>query len=181
MTGSYCTFGEVIPQIKRLCEMGYDVYPIMSGNSYETDTRFGKSKYFIQEIEEVCGKKIMSSVKEVEPIGPKRMLDLLIIAPCTGNTIGKLATGIYDTSVTSAAKAHLRNGCPLVLAVSTNDALSGSAKNIGSLMNTKHIYFVPMRQDDPENKPTSVVAVFDEIPKAIESALLEKQVQPVYR
>lgn len=160
--------------------MGYDVYPIMSDNSYSVDTRFGKAEDFIKDIEEICGREIMHTIKDVEPIGPKDMLDVLVIAPCTGNTIGKLCAGIYDTSVTSAAKAHLRNSKPVVIAVSTNDALSMSAKNIGMLMNMKNIYFVPMRQDDPSGKPTSIVALFDDIPSTIEKALIGKQIQPIY-
>lgn len=180
MTGSYCTFSQVVPQIEKLSQMGYDIYPIMSDNSYNTDTRFGKAQNFVKDIEHICGKNILHTVKEVEPIGPKNMLDVLVIAPCTGNTIGKLANGIYDTSVTSAVKAHLRNAKPIVVAVSTNDALSNSAKNIGALMNMKYVYFVPMSQDDPINKPTSMVAKFDYIPKTIEHALNQKQIQPIY-
>ena len=138
---------------------GYQVVPIMSPISYTTDTRFGKAKDFIEEIESTCGRKIIHSIVEAEPIGPKKMVDVMIVCPCTGNTLAKLANSITDTAVTMAVKSHLRNSGPVVLALATNDALSGSAKNIGKLMNYKNIYFVPMKQDDPEKKPTSVILI----------------------
>lgn len=161
LCGSFCTFKKVIPQIKKLVAKGYRVIPIMSHNAYTTDTRFGKASDFNNEIEEICKEKIIYTIGGAEPIGPKELLDCLVIAPCTGNTLGKLANGISDTSVTLATKAHLRNQRPVIIAVSTNDALGTSAKNIGTLMNSKHIYFVPMRQDDYINKPNSIVADFD--------------------
>lgn len=177
--GSFCTFGKVIPQMKNLKEKGVDVYPIMSEISYSTDTRFGKSEDWNREIEEICSREIISTVKDAEPIGPKKMLDILIIAPCTGNTLAKLANGIADTSVTLATKAHLRNARPVLIGVSTNDALGNAAKNIGSLMNYKNIYFIPMRQDDPENKPNSIVADFTQTYEAMLKALENKQLQPM--
>lgn len=171
MCGSFCTFKKVIPQIEALVRLGYNVVPIMSQTAYSVDTRFGKAEEFNEKIENITGKKIIHTIIGAEPIGPKKLLDALIIAPCTGNTLGKMANGITDTSVTLAAKAHLRNARPVIIAVSTNDALGASAKNIGLLMNSKNIYFVPMRQDDPENKPNSIVADFEKIPKTLEYVL----------
>ncbi|MDR2655033.1 MAG: dipicolinate synthase subunit B [Oscillospiraceae bacterium] len=180
LTGSFCTFSKALEQMQKLVALGYDVRPIMSENAYKTDTRFGSSEEFINMIEGICGKKIISTIVAAEPIGPKKLLDLLLIAPCTGNTLGKLANGISDTSVTLAAKAHLRNLRPALIAVSSNDALSSSAKNIGLLFNMKNIYFVPMRQDDPTGKNNSLVADFDKIPDALEAALHRRQIQPVF-
>lgn len=171
MCGSFCTFKKVIPQIEALVLLGYNVVPIMSQTAYTVDTRFGKAEDFNEKIENITGKKIIHTICDAEPIGPKKLLDALIIAPCTGNTLGKMANGITDTSVTLAAKAHLRNARPVIIAVSTNDALGASAKNIGLLMNSKNIYFVPMRQDDPENKPNSIVADFERIPETLEHVL----------
>lgn len=178
--GSFCTFKKVIPQMQKLVNNGYKVLPIMSGIAYSTDTRFGKASDFIEEIENICGEKMIYTIKDAEPIGPKKLLDILVIAPCTGNTLGKLAHGITDTSVTLAAKAHLRNQRPVVIAVSTNDALGAAAKNIGLLMNCKNIYFVPMKQDDYINKPNSIVADFDYIPDTVKSVLADNiQPQPI--
>lgn len=171
MCGSFCTFKKVIPQIEALVSLGYNVVPIMSQTAYMTDTRFGKAEDFNKKIKAVTSNKIIHTIFDAEPIGPKKLLDALIIAPCTGNTLGKMANGITDTSVTLAAKAHLRNARPVIIAVSTNDALGASAKNIGLLMNSKNIYFVPMRQDDPENKPNSIVADFEKIPETLEHVL----------
>ena len=153
LCGSFCTFSDVIPQIEMLRKLNYDIVPIMSGIAYETDTRFGRAEEIRNRIETVCKHEILHTIPEVEPIGPKKMLDVLVIAPCTGNTAAKLANGITDTSVTMAAKSHLRNGRPVVIAVSTNDGFAGAAKNIGSLLNYKNIYLVPFRQDDHEKKP----------------------------
>ena len=179
MTGSFCTFSKAIPQAKRLVEEGYDVLPIMSEFASSTDTRFGTAAGFRSQLEEICGKKVISSIVEAEPIGPKKLLDLLVIAPCTGNTIGKLANGITDTCVTMATKSHLRNGRPVLIAVSTNDGLASSSKNIGLLMNSRNIYFVPYRQDDPENKGNSLVANFDMLVPALKAALSSVQIQPL--
>lgn len=181
LCGSFCTFKKVIPQIETLVSLGYNVIPIMSGVSYSTDTRFGKAEDFIKQIEDITGKKIIHTICGAEPIGPKMLLDALVIAPCTGNTLGKMANGITDTSVTLSAKAHLRNSRPVIIAVSTNDALGAAAKNIGLLMNSKNIYFVPMRQDDPLNKPNSIVADFTKIPETLDFVLTNgKQNEPLY-
>ncbi len=180
LCGSFCTFKKVIPQMKKLVQEGYKVIPIMSHTAYTTDTRFGKANDFNKEIEEICKENIIYTITGAEPIGPKELLDALIIAPCTGNTIGKLANGISDTSVTLATKAHLRNQRPVIIAVSTNDALGTSARNIGTLMNSKNIYFVPMEQDDCINKPNSIVADFKYIPDTVREVLAtNQQPQPV--
>ncbi len=180
LCGSFCTFKKVIPQMKKLVDEGYKVIPIMSYTAYNTDTRFGKAMDFNKEIEEICKTEIVHTITGAEPIGPKELLDALVIAPCTGNTLGKLANGISDTSVTLATKAHLRNQRPVIIAVSTNDALGTSAKNIGLLMNSKNIYFVPMEQDDYINKPNSIVANFKYIPDTVREVLATKvQPQPI--
>ncbi|MGM9521865.1 MAG: dipicolinate synthase subunit B [Oscillospiraceae bacterium] len=178
MCGSYCTYGRAMEAIKRLCGE-YDVTPIMSENSSVTDSRFGTAEEFKKQLREYTGKEIIDSIKKAEPIGPKALLDVLVILPCTGNTIAKLAGGITDSSVTMAAKAHLRNGRPVVIAVSTNDGLGANAKNIGELLARKNVYFVPFYQDDPEAKPCSLVADFDKIEETVEVALQGKQLQPV--
>ena len=179
LCGSFCTFSEVIAEMKKLSDKGYNIFPIMSFNAYHTDTRFGKAEEHIRRIEEICGKKIISTIPDAEPIGPKKMLDILVIEPCTGNTLAKLANGITDTPVTLAAKSHLRNNRPLLIAVSTNDALSGSAKNIGKLMNIKNIYFIPFSQDNPLGKPRSVIADFGKTEDAILHAIKNEQIQPI--
>ncbi len=179
LCGSFCTFSEAIMQIEELLKIGAEVFPIMSFNAYSVDTRFGKAGDHIKRIEALCGKKVIASISDAEPIGPGNLLDLLIIEPCTGNTIGKLANGITDTPVTLAAKAHLRNEKPVLIAVSTNDALTASALNIGKLLNTKNIYFVPMRQDSPENKTRSIVADFSKTVISAQAALQGKQIQPI--
>ena len=179
MCGSFCTLKRAVEEIKVLKEKDFDIYPIMSPITYSTDTRFGKAADFISEVEEICGKKIICTVKDAEPIGPKALLDVLVISPCTGNTLGKIANGITDSSVSMAAKADLRNGRPLVLTIATNDALSASAKNLGALMNTKNVYFVPFGQDDAFKKPTSLIADFSLIYDTVISALDGKQFQPI--
>ncbi len=178
--GSFCTFRKSIDQMKRLVQDGADVFPIMSQNAYSLDTRFGMAADFVNEIESICGKSVIHTIPQAEPIGPQKLLDVLVISPCTGNTLAKLACGVTDTAVALAAKAHLRNARPLVIGVSTNDALAAAAKNIGALMNNKNIYFIPMSQDDPIKKPNSVVVHFDKTPEAIKSALSKTQLQPVY-
>lgn len=178
MCGSFCTFSQVIPQIERLKAEGYDIFPIMSEMAYSTDTRFGNAKEINEKIEQITGNKIIHTIKDAEPIGPKALLDVLIIEPCTGNTLAKLANGITDSSVTMAAKAHLRNNRPVLVAISTNDGLSTAAKNIGVLQNSKNIWFVPYRQDDPIKKPTSLVADFDKTLLAMKLCLKNKQLQP---
>lgn len=177
--GSFCTFDKMIAQMESLKESGIDVFPIMSYNAYGTDTRFGKAKDFIDKIEKICGREIICTLPAAEPIGPKKMIDALIVEPCTGNTLAKLAAGIADTPVTLAAKSNLRNGNPVVIAVSTNDALGNAAKNIGHLMNCKNIYFVPFKQDDFVNKPTSIVADFSKTKDTLLEAIVGKQIQPM--
>ena len=180
LCGSFCTFEKVLREMEKLAEI-YDITPIMSEGASSINSRFGKSEDFIRRITEITGKPPITTIAGAEPIGPKALLDVLLIEPCTGNTIGKLANGITDTAVTMAAKAHLRNGRPLVIAVSTNDALGASAQNIGRLMNAKNVYFVPMSQDSPEGKPASMVAHFEKSAEAVEAALLGKQLQPVIK
>lgn len=180
LCGSFCTFDKAKAQMMFLKEKGFDIYPIMSFNAYSTDTRFGTAQSHVIEIEKLCGRKIISTLTQAEPVGPKKMFDILIIEPCTGNTIAKLASGVTDTPVTLAAKSHLRNDRPLLIAVSTNDALSMAATNIGRLLNNRNVYFVPMKQDDCEKKPRSVVADFTKTYDAVVSALDGKQLQPIY-
>ena len=177
--GSFCTVKQSINELKKLTEAGADITPIMSPVVYNTDTRFAKSDDLKKSVSEFTGKEIWHTVEQTEPIGPKSLLDLLIIAPCTGNTLSKIANGVTDTSVTMAAKAHLRNNKPVLLAIATNDALSGSAQNIGKLLNTKNIYFVPFGQDDAIKKPTSIICDFSKIISAAEYALNGKQLQPI--
>ena len=159
LTGSFCTFSKTIPKMKELIEKGAEVIPIMSFNSYNLDTKFGKAQDFINEIEEITEKKIIHTIQEAEPIGPKRLTDIMVVAPCSGNTMAKLACDIIDTPATMAVKSHLRNNLPVVIAPSTNNGLSGNAKNIGILLNRKHYYFVPFRQDNPITKPHSTVNI----------------------
>lgn len=180
MCGSFCTFSKVIPQISNLVQAGYNVFPIMSEMARRTDTRFGKAQDFISQIETICGNKLIKSINEAEPIGPKKMADILVVAPCTGNTLSKLSNAITDTTVTMAVKSHLRIGRPVLIALATNDALGASAQNIGKMLNNKNIYFVPLHQDDPQNKPNSLVAKFDLLIPAMEMALKNKQIQPVF-
>jgi len=179
LCGSFCTFSRAIPMIGKLRESGAEIFPIMSENAFSTDTRFGKAETLVSNIENLAGRSVIHSIAAAEPIGPKKLLDIMIIAPCTGNTLAKLACGVTDTPVTMAAKAHLRNGRPLVLALATNDGLSASAKNIGTLMNTKNIYFVPFQQDDSTNKQTSLIAHFELIPEVVQSALRGEQFHPM--
>ena len=180
MCGSFCTFSKAFEQMCALVEDGYDVIPIMSGNASSTDTRFGKASEMIERAEEITGKRVLTTAVQTEPIGPKKLCDLLVIAPCTGNTLAKLSLGVTDTSVTMAAKSHLRVLRPVLLCVATNDALGASAQNIGRLLNTKNIYFVPLKQDDPVKKPNSLVADFNKLKPCVEAALESRQVQPVF-
>ena len=178
MCGSYCTYAEVFYHAEKLAEK-YDIVPIMSDTAAETDSRFGTASEHMRRLIALSGKRVITTIAEAEPLGPALPLDALIIAPCTGNTLAKLAHGITDSSVTMAAKAHLRNGRPLIIAFSTNDGLSGSAENIGKLLNRKNIYFVPFRQDDAEKKPRSLQAVFPLMEDTIEAALRGEQLQPI--
>ena len=181
MCGSFCTFSRALEQLRLLTRTGYEVVPIMSETAYRTDTRFGKAKDLRMEVENLCEKEIIHTIESAEPIGPKRMTDIMIIAPCTGNTLSKLVSATTDTVVTMAVKSHLRAQRPVLIALATNDGLSGSAKNMGAMLNRKNIYFVPMSQDDPIKKPNSLVAHFDLLVPAMEAALLEHQIQPVFR
>ena len=178
LCGSFCTFAQVFPVMEALAKE-HEVIPIFSPASYTTDTRFGTAQAHIRRAVEICGIDPLYTIAQVEPIGPKKLLDALVIAPCTGNTLAKLAHGIADTSVTMAAKSHLRNGRPVVVAVSTNDALGGAAENIGRLLARKHYYFVPFGQDDSVKKPKSLVADVSKIEETLLAALDGKQVQPV--
>ena len=179
ITGSFCTFEAAFMQAQTLVQMGAKLIPIMSGNAYGTDTRFGEAKVLTARLSDICGSEIIHTIPGAEPLGPGKMLDVLLVCPCTGNTMAKLANSITDTSVTMAVKSHIRNNRPAVLCISTNDALAGSAKNIGALMNMRNYYFVPLRQDDSNEKPTSLAADFSRVPEAVESALRGKQLQPV--
>ena len=179
MCGSFCTHAAAVQALEAVRARYANIIPIVSEVVAATDTRFGDAHNLMREMERICDHRVISTIKEAEPIGPKGLLDLLIIAPCTGNTLGKLAAGISDTAVTMAAKAHLRNGRPLLLAPSTNDGLSGSAPNLGSLMARKHIYMVPFRQDDPHGKPSSLVADFSLVADAADAALDGRQLQPL--
>lgn len=180
LTGSFCTFSKALKLMEELSGI-YDIVPIMSETAAATDTRFGTAEHFTEEIIRITGREPISSIAGAEPIGPKKMTDVMLVAPCTGNTLAKLANGVNDTAVTMAVKSHLRNGKPVVIAVSTNDALGASAENIGKLMVRRNIYIVPMRQDDTINKPMSVVADLTEAEKAIEMALKGEQMQPVLK
>ena len=179
LTGSFCTFSKTIPKIKELVKKGADVVPIMSFNSYNLDTKFGNAKDFINEIEEITKEKIIHTIQEAEPIGPKHLTDIMVVAPASGNTMSKLAHDIIDTPATMAVKSHLRNNLPVVIAPSTNNALSGNAENIGKLLNRKNYYFVPFRQDNPITKPRSIVFDFEYLIKTIEKALDNEQIQPI--
>lgn len=179
LTGSFCTFASVLPQVQRLTEACKNVVPILSEMSYSTDTRFGTAEHFRSQLEGITGNSIIHTIREAEPIGPKNLLDALIIAPCTGNTLAKLANGVTDSCVAMAAKANLRNENPLLIAVSTNDGLGNSAKNIGTLLNAKGVYFVPFTQDDPEGKHNSLVARMELILPAMEAAAEHRQIQPI--
>ena len=178
LCGSYCTYEQVFRELEKLREK-YDLIPIMSDTAAETDTRFGSAADHIRHLMDLTGKRVVTTIAEAEPLGPKTPMDALVIAPCTGNTLSKLAHGVTDSAVTMAAKAHLRNGRPLVLAFSTNDGLSGSAENIARLLNRKHVYFVPFRQDDPAKKPNSLQADFALIAQTVEAALRGEQLQPL--
>ena len=178
MCGSFCTYSQIFPVMEELAK-SHHIIPILSFTSASIDSRFGTADEHLERIREICGRSPLRTLEGTEPIGPKKLLDALIIAPCTGNTLAKLAHSIADTPVTMAAKSHLRNGRPVIIAISTNDALAGAAENIGKLLARKHYYFVPFRQDDPIKKPTSIVADFTKIPQTLEAALEGKQIQPI--
>ncbi len=178
LCGSFCTYAKVFPVLEKLAKE-HQVTPIFSPASYFTDTRFGAAQEHIRRAADICGMDPLYAISQVEPIGPRQLLDALVIAPCTGNTQAKLAHRIADTSVTIAAKSHLRNGRPVIVAVSTNDALAGAAENIGKLLARKHYYFVPFGQDDAAGKPTSMVADFEKIPETLKAAMEGRQLQPL--
>ncbi len=177
MCGSFCTFEKAIEAMSALVGAGYGVLPIMSFNAANTDTRFGQAANFKSRVELICGSKVIDTIPAAEPIGPRAMCDVLAVAPCTGNTLAKLAAGITDTPVTMAVKSHLRGGRPVVVALSTNDALAASARNIGALLNTKNYYFVPFFQDDYRNKPTSLSSDYTLLIPTLEAALQGRQTQ----
>ena len=177
--GSFCTFHQAMTALEQVHARYGDVTPIVSEASAATDSRFGPAHEYMREMERICDRRVIDSIPKAEPIGPKKLLDVLIIAPCTGSTLSRLANGMSDTSVTMAAKAMWRNGRPVVVAVSTNDGLAGSAKNIAALLDKKHVFFVPYRQDDPVGKPTSLVADFTKINDTVDAALQGRQLQPL--
>lgn len=176
-TGSFCTFSKSIAALEGLVKVGYNVIPVMSYNAYNTDTRFGSAEEFRNKIKAICSNDIIHTVADAEPIGPKKLVDITVVAPCTSNTLAKLAHGINDTPVTMAVKSHLRNNRPVVIGVSTNDALASSAKNIGALMNMRNIYFVPMAMDDAIKKPRSMVCDFSQIKNTTELAYKNEQIR----
>lgn len=178
--GSFCTHKNSLEQLKALTEKGYDILPIMSDNVYNTDTRFGSAKDLINKVEEITGNKVVHTIVEAEPLGPKIKLDALIVSPCTGNTLAKIARGITDTSVTMATKAHLRSDRPTIIALCSNDALSANLQNISILLERKNVFFVPLKQDDPTNKPHSLVSDFTLLDKTLELALKSRQLQPLF-
>ncbi len=181
MTGSFCTFKAVFEAWRALAATGAELVPIMSFNAASVDTRFYPAEESRSVFREITGREPLTQLAEVEPIGPKKLLDALVVAPCTGNTLAKLANGIADTPVTLAVKSHLRNGRPVVIAVSSNDALAQNARNVGQLLGMKHVFFVPFGQDDAVGKPNSLVARFDMIPDCVREALKERQIQPLLR
>ncbi len=178
MCGSFCTFSKALKTVEKL-SADYNITPIFSDYAGRTDTRFFNIDDFTEKIENLCGRKAIKTIKDAEPIGPGKMFDALIIAPCTGNTLAKLAHGITDTAVTMAAKAHIRNGGPVLIGVSTNDALGASAENIGRLLSKRNYYFIPFAQDDPVNKPRSMVCDFEKTNDALVMALNARQIQPI--
>lgn len=180
MCGSFCTLGGAMEQLAGLREK-YSLLPIMSGNVYGTDTRFGKAADFIEKSQELTGRQVLHTIVEAEPIGPKHLVDAMVVCPCTGNTLSKIALGITDTSVTMAVKSTLRVGLPVVICLASNDAIGASGQNVARLMNTKNVYFVPLRQDDPIKKPFSLVADFSLLGGTVEAALEGRQLQPIYR
>lgn len=179
MTGSFCSFDRCFKQAELLAEQGAELIPVISENVAEISTRFGSNVENLKRIEEICGRKAIATVEDAEPIGPKNMTDIMVVAPCTSNTTAKLALGITDTAVTMSVKSHLRSGKPVVLAIASNDSLLASAKNIGELFNRKNYYFVPMLQDDVVKKPASLVARFEMIPEAISAAFDGIQLRPI--
>lgn len=180
MCGSYCTHADAVKQMRSLVELGYDLQPILSENVSITDTRFGRAKDLITTVENLCKREVIQSIVDAEPLGPKHPMDALVICPCTGNTLAKMANGITDTAVTMAAKAHLRSNRPLIIALASNDALSANLKNIATMLSRKSVFFLPMRQDDPQKKPHSLVADFTSLLPTLECAMVGKQYQRLF-
>ena len=180
LCGSFCTLSKSVQMLARLKESGFDILPIMSEITASTNTRFGKAADFMWQIEDICGRKIVRTVPDAEPLGPSIPLEALLICPCTGNTLAKMANGITDTPVCMAAKAHLRSDRPLVITLASNDALSANLRNIGTLLSRKNVYFTPLRQDDPVSKPHSLVADFEKVPEALQAALEGRQLRPLF-
>ena len=178
--GSFCTLEKSFSYLENFVKNGWEILPIASETVYNTDTRFAKAKEFIKKTEDLCKREVIHTIKDAEPLGPAKPLDMLILSPCTGNTLAKMAAGITDTAVTMAAKAHMRSNRILIIALATNDALSANLKNIAALLMRKNVYFVPMRQDDTENKPHSLVCDFSLLPETVESARNGKQIQPIF-
>ena len=179
-TGSFCTLARSLAELRALVSSGYDVLPIMSENAYSTDTRFFSAEDFRGQVASICGQEIIHTIKDAEPLGPKRPLEYLIIAPCTGNTLAKIANGITDTAVTMAAKAHLRCDRPLLIALASNDAMSQNLGNIAKLLSRKSVYFLPLSQDDPIGKPYSLVADFSRLPEAFAAMKEGRQLRPLF-
>lgn len=179
--GSFCTFEKSFDMAKKLADSGALLTPIMSFNASTISSRFGTAEDNRRKLEEICLHSAITTIEGAEPVGPKKMFDILVVCPCTGNTLAKLAYGIVDTPVTMAVKSHIRNSRPVVLAIATNDALAGCAKNIGTIMNYRNFYFTPMKQDDPKNKPRSAISDFSMLPETIFSALYGNQIQPIYK
>lgn len=178
--GSFCTMERSIKEMEKLSKLGYEIIPVMSYNAFNWDTKFGKALDFRLKIENICRKQIIHTIPDAEPIGPQKMADIMLIAPCTGNTLAKLTNGITDTPALMAAKSHLRINRPLVIALATNDALGASAQNLGKILNTKNVYMVPLKQDSPTIKPHSMVSNFDLISETIDMAMNNKQIQPCF-
>lgn len=179
LCGSFCTMRQAVTALRETAGRHGEIYPILSEAAASTDTRFGTAEGLLREVEEICGRAPITTIRDAEPIGPKKLLDVLVICPCTGNTLAKLAHGITDSAVTMAAKAHLRNGRPLVIALATNDGLVGAAPNLGAMLGRKNVYFVPLGQDDPKGKPTSLVADFSRVGETVAAAVRGEQVQPM--
>lgn len=177
--GSFCNFATAFNELEKMKERGEDIVPIMSFNAYKTDTRFGAAKDFVERAEKICQRKVVSTIEDAEPLGPKIKLDCLCIVPCTGNTLAKLSCGICDTPVTLAAKAHLRNERPLVIALASNDSLLGNAENFGRMLARRNVYFVPLRQDDAQTKPRSLVCEFSLLERTMDKAMNGAQIQPI--
>jgi dipicolinate synthase subunit B len=178
--GSFCTFAPAMTELKRLADSGHEIVPIMSFNASSIDTRFGAAREHIEKIEALCGRHVIKTIEDAEPLGPKEKLDMLVICPCTGNTLAKLALGVTDTPVTMAAKAHLRGDRPLLIALATNDGLSANLSNLNAMQKRKSVYFVPLRQDDPEMKPHSLVCDFVKLTDAFYAALRQEQLRPLF-